>query len=122
MINPFTMEDPSKVLVVDQSVRPHLYQDVHSLTSTSRLNPIAPSYTPSYVKSSEEVNHQAKEVKLLDDKEEDARVTPGGASLFRSDSVLYTDSNKKSDHNDHPDDGYVQISPQINTGFNSSLV
>ena len=82
MINPFTMEDPSKELVVDQSVRPHLYQDVHGSTSTSRLNPIAPSYTPSYVKSSEEVNHQAKEVKWLDDKEEDARVTPGGASLF----------------------------------------
>ena len=26
MINPFTMEDPSKEPVVDQSVRPHLYQ------------------------------------------------------------------------------------------------
>ena len=50
MINPFTMEDPSKEPVVDQSVRPHLYQDVHSLTRTSRLNPTAPSYTPSYVK------------------------------------------------------------------------
>ena len=60
MINPFISEDPSKVPVVDQSVRPHLYQDVHGLTSTSRLNPTAPSYTPFYVKSSEEVNHQAK--------------------------------------------------------------
>ena len=111
MINPFIVEDPSKVPVVDQLVRPHLYQDVHGLTRTSRLNPIAPSYAPSYIKSSEEVNHQAKEVKWLDDKEEEARVTPGGASLFRSDSVLYTDNNKKSDHNDHPDDGNVQISP-----------
>ena len=122
MINPFTMEDPSKVLVVDQSVRPHLSQDVHSLTSTSRLNPIAPSYTPSYVKSSEEVNHQAKEVKQLDDKEEEARVTPEGDSLFRSNSVLYTDNNKKSDHNNHLDDGNIQVSPQIDTGFDSSLV
>ena len=78
MIDPFIVEYPSKVLVVDQSVRPHLYQDVHSLTSTSRLNPTAPSYTPSDIKSSEEVNHQAKEVKQLDDKEEEARVTPGG--------------------------------------------
>ena len=111
MINPFTMEDPSKEPVVDQLVRPHLYQDVHGLTRTSRLNPTAPSYTPSYVKSSEEVNHQAKEVKRLDDKEEEARVTPGGTSLFRSDSVLYTDSNKNSDHIDHPDDGNVQVSP-----------
>ena len=106
----------------DQSVRSHLYQDVHGLTSTSRLNLITPSYTPSYVKSSEEVNHQAKEVKQLDDKEEEARVTPGGDSLFQSDSVLYTDNNKKSDHNDHLDAGNVQVSPQINTGFNSSLV
>ena len=57
MIDLFIVEDPSKVPVVDQSVRPHLYQDVHGLTRTSRLNPIAPSYTPSYVKSSEEVNH-----------------------------------------------------------------
>ena len=122
MINPFTMEDPSKELVVDQLVRPHLYQDVHSLTRTSRLNPIAPSYTPSYIKSSEEVNYQAKEVKRLDDKEENARVTPGGTSLFRSDSVLYTDNNEKSDHNDHSDAGNVQISPRINTGFDSSLV
>ena len=41
------------------------------------------------------MNHQAKEVKWLDDKEEEARVAPGGArSLFQSDSVLYTDSNK----------------------------
>ena len=48
--------------------------------------------------------------------------TWGGASLFQSDSVLYTDNNKKSDHIDHPDDGNVQVSPQINTGFNSSLV
>ena len=83
MIDPFIVEDPSKVPVVDQLVRPHLYQDVHSLTSTSRLNPIAPIYTPSsYIKSSEEVNHQAKEVKWLDDKEEEARVAPGGTSLF----------------------------------------
>ena len=39
MIDPFTMEDPSKVPVVDQSVRPHLYQDVHSLTRTSKVKP-----------------------------------------------------------------------------------
>ena len=103
--NPLDVMDPSKVLVVDQSVRPHLYQDVHGLTSTSWLNLITPSYIPSYIKSSEEVNHQAKEIKWLDDKEEDARVTPGGDSLFRSDSVLYTDNNKKSDYNDHPDAG-----------------
>ena len=45
------------------------------------------------------------------DKEEEARVAPGGASLFQSNSVLYTDSNKKLDHIDHPDDGNVQISP-----------
>ena len=87
MINPFILEDPSKVLVVDQSVRPHLYQDVHGLTSTSRLNLITPSFTPSYVKSSEEVNHQAKEVKRFDDKEEDARVTPGGLVYFNP--ILY---------------------------------
>ena len=122
MINPFIVEDPSKVPVVDQLVRPHLYQDVHGFTSTSRLNLTTPSYTPSYVKHSEEVNHQAKEVKWLDDKEEEARVAPGGDSLFRSDSVLYTDNNKKSDPNNHPDDGNVKVSPQINTGFNSSLV
>ena len=118
--------DPSKVPVVDQLVRPHLDQDVHGLTSSSRLNSTTLSYTPSYVKSSEEVNHQAKEVKQLDDKEEEARVVPGGArSLFQSDSVLYTDNNKKLDHNDNsikPDHGNVQISPQINTGFDSSLV
>ena len=35
---------------------------------------------------------------------------------------MYTDNDKKSDHNDHPDDGNIQVSPQINTGFNSSLV
>ena len=68
------------------------------------------------------MNHQAKEVKRLDDKEEEARVTPGGASLFRSNSVLYTDSNKKLDHIDHLDAGNVQVSPQLNTGFDSSLV
>ena len=111
---------------MDQSVRPHLYQDVHGLTRTSRLNLITPSYSPSYVKSSEEVNHQAKEVKWLDDKEEGARVAPGGARLlFQSNSVLYTDSNKKLDHNNDsikPDNGNVQVSPQINTGFDSSLV
>ena len=82
MINPFIVEDPSKVPVVDQSVRPHLYQDVHGLTSTSRLNLITPSYTPSYIKSSEEMNHQAKEVKWLDNKEEEARVSPGGTRSF----------------------------------------
>ena len=87
MINPFMMEDPSKEPVVDQSVRPHLYQDVHGLTRTSRLNLTTPSYTPSYFKSSEEVNHQVKEVKRLDDKEEDARVTPGGIVYF--DPILY---------------------------------
>ena len=83
-IGPFIVEDPSKVPVVDQLVRPHLYQDVHGLTRTSRLNPITPSYTPSYVKSSEEeeVNHKAKEVKWLDDKEEEVRVVPGRTSLF----------------------------------------
>ena len=82
MINPFTLEDPSKVLVVDQSVRPHLYQDVHSLIRTSRLNPIAPSYTPSYVKCNEDVNHQAKEVIQLDDKEEEARVLHLGGIVY----------------------------------------
>ena len=87
MIDPFIVEDPSKVPVVDQSVRPHLYQDVHGLTSTSRLNLITPSYTPSYVKSSEEVDHQAKEVKWLDDKEEEARVAPAGLVCF--DPILY---------------------------------
>ena len=86
-------------------------EDVHGLTRTSRLNPITPSYTPSYVKSSEEVNHQAKKVKWLDDKEEEARVAPGGTSLFQSNSVLYTDNNKKLDNDDHPDDGNIQISP-----------
>ena len=114
VIDPFIVEGPSKVPVVDQLVRPHLYQDVHGLTSTSRLNPITPSYTPSYIKSSEEVNHQAKEVKQLDDKEEEARVAPGGASLFRSNSVLYTDNNKKLDHNNNiikPDNGNNQVSP-----------
>ena len=35
MIDPFIVEDPSKVPVVDQSVRPHLYQDVHGLIRTS---------------------------------------------------------------------------------------
>ena len=35
---------------------------------------------------------------------------------------MYTDNNKKSDHNDHSDAGNVQISPRINTGFDSSLV
>ena len=71
--------DPSKEPVVDQLVRPHLYQDVHGLTSSSRLDLTAPSYTPTYVKSSEEMNHQGKEVNQLDNKEEDARVVPGGA-------------------------------------------
>ena len=112
MIKPFMVKDSSKVPVVNQSVRPHLYQDVHSITSTSRLSPITPSFTPNYVKSSEEVNHQAKEVKWLDDKEEYVRVAPGGARLlFQSDSVLYTE---KLDHNDNttkPDDGNVQVSP-----------
>ena len=79
MINPFIEEDTSKVPVVYQLVKPHLYQKAHSLTRTSRLYPIAPSYTPSYIKSSEEVNHQ---VKWLDDKEEEVRVKPGGTSLF----------------------------------------
>ena len=72
------------------------------------------------------MNHQAKEVKWLDEKEEDGRVVPRGPrSLFQSDSVLYADNNKKSDQNNNaikPDHGNVQISPQINTGFNSSLV
>ena len=114
MIDPFIVEDPFKVPVVDQLVRPHLYQDVHGLTRTSRLNLITPSYTPSYINSSEEMNHQAKEVKQLDDKEEEVKVAPGGASLFRSDSVLYTDNNKKTDHNDNsikPDNGNIQVSP-----------
>ena len=67
IINPFVVKD---VLVVN-------------LTSPSRLNLTAPSYTPNYVISSEEVNHQGKEVKRLDDKEDEVRVTPGGArSLF----------------------------------------
>ena len=57
------------------------------------------------------MNHQAKEVKWLDDKEEEVRVVPGGGSLFRSNSVLYTDNNKKLDHNNHPDDGNVQVYP-----------
>ena len=60
MINPFVVKD---VPVVNQSIRPHLHQDMHGITSPSRLNLTTPSYTPDYVKSSEEVNHQAKEVK-----------------------------------------------------------
>ena len=33
IVDPLNVMDPSKELVVDQSVRPHLYQDVHGLTS-----------------------------------------------------------------------------------------
>ena len=49
-VDPLDVMDPSKVPVVDQSVRPHLYQDVHSLTRTSRLNPIAPVIHPPTLK------------------------------------------------------------------------
>ena len=73
MIDPFMVKH---LPVVNQSVRPHLYQDVHGITSTSRLNLTASNFT-----TLKEVNHLAKEVKQLDDKEEEVRVAPGGTCL-----------------------------------------